>query len=651
MLMSFPHKISVMMLSILLWAIMAGAAKRPPVLANEQTLEQLSRVLVKAADYHPFPTWQERTKWATVDESVRRLYVKEAEPLFNYNWPDLPATLFLEFKRNGNRSRYEKPHFDRRTRLGQMVIAECLEGQGRFLDDISNGIWAICEESFWGLPAHMSAQKAGNGLPDVSEPIVDLFAAETAGLLAWTHYLLGPELDKVSPLLRPRIETEIERRLLEPCRSRDFGWMGFPDRTPNNWNPWINSNWLTCVLLMEKDEGRRVQAVSKILHSLDRFLEGYGDDGGCDEGPSYWGRAGASLFDNLELLSGASKGALNYYELALVQDIGRYIYRVHIVDQYFVNFADGPGMLSPSAELVYRYGKRINDPLMMQLGLFLPRTTGLGRIASLGRELTAIFEPMPAYEAAATAPMIRDHFFKDIQVMTARSKAGSRSGLYVAAKGGHNAESHNHNDVGHYIIYQDGQPMIIDAGVGTYTAKTFSAQRYEIWTMQSAYHSLPTIDGVMQQAGREFQARGVKYRANDTSAQLQFDIAGAYPAEAGLKNWLRTIELVRGKEVKISEKFSLDKAAKEIVLSFLTPCRVGKASAGKATLVSTMTAGQPAAELQLLYDAGTFSLQTEEIVLDDERLKSSWCEGLTRIQLIAVRPPQQAEWVIRFIEK
>jgi hypothetical protein len=626
----------------------AFAAQRMPLLAAEQIRQQLPRVLVRLDDYHPFPTWHEQPAWQALSDSVRHFYIKQAEELLNYQWPALPATLYLEFKRDGNRNHYEEPHFDRRTRLGQLIIGECMEGRGRFLDDIANGIWVICEESFWGLPAHMSAQKAGVGLPDVAEPIVDLFAAETAGLMAWAHYLLGSELDKVSPLLRSRMKLEIERRLLQPCREREFDWMGFPDRTPNNWNPWINSNWLTCVLLMEKDPERRVQDVTKILRSLDRFLAGYGDDGGCDEGPGYWGRAGASLFDNLELLYGASHGALNFYHVPLVQEIGRYLYRVHIADRYFVNFADGPGILSPSSELVYRFGKRIDDPLMMNLGLFLPRTMGIGRIGSLGRELPGLFEAPPGPNPACRAPLVRDHFFKDIQVMIARSIAGSSRGLYVAAKGGHNDESHNHNDVGHYIIYQEGQPMIVDAGVGTYTAKTFSAKRYEIWTMQSAYHSLPTIDGVMQKNGREFQATDVRYTCTDKMAKLQLDMAAAYPAEAGLKSWLRSIELLRGQEVRIQEHYDLTTPAQEITLSLLTPCTIVVDRPGQARLTSTMAGQQKPAELTLVYDASVFQIKTEAIPLDDERLKSTWGGQLMRILLIAAKPPQRAEWVVRF---
>src|SRR5215831_13265845 len=107
-------------------------------------------------------------------------------------------------------------------------------------------------------------QKAGTGLPDVGEPIVDLFAAETSGLLAWTAYLVGDLLAHVSPLLPERIRQEIDRRILTPCLARnDFWWMGFTERSVNNWDPWICSNWLASALLVEPDAQRRQAAVGE----------------------------------------------------------------------------------------------------------------------------------------------------------------------------------------------------------------------------------------------------------------------------------------------------------------------------------------------------------------------------------------------------
>src|SRR5919107_3713622 len=163
---------------------------------------------------------------------------------------------------------------ERRLRLANLVMAELFENRGRFLDEIANGIWAISEQTFWGSTAHLGLQKAGTGLPDASEPVVDLFAAEAAALLAWTDYLLGARLDSVSPRLRERIRYEVDRRVLTPALERDdFWWMGFGARRDvNNWNPWINSNWLASVLLLENDPARRVRAVHKIMRSLDAFL-------------------------------------------------------------------------------------------------------------------------------------------------------------------------------------------------------------------------------------------------------------------------------------------------------------------------------------------------------------------------------------------
>ncbi len=126
-----------------------------------------------------------------------------------------------------------------------------------------------------------------------------------------------------------------------------------------------------------------------------------------------------------------------------------------------------------------------------------------------------IFSAAEIAQAEAYAPQPRDTWLPVIEVMAARDQAGSAHGWYVAAKGGHNNESHNHNDIGEFVVYRDGLPLLIDAGVETYSRKTFSPQRYEIWTMQSAYHNLPTIDGVQQAPGEQFAARDVLYQASD----------------------------------------------------------------------------------------------------------------------------------------
>ena len=616
--------------------------------------EKIEQVLIPRDQWHPWPGWSERSAWENLPASVRKDLIANGEEYLGYAWPDLPATLFLEYRREGNRSRYEREHFARRTALTHLVIAECVEGKGRFLDDIVNGIWAICEESFWGVAAHVGAQKAGSGLADPEEPIVALFVAETGESLAWTDYLLAEQLDRVSPMVRKRIRCETDRRILTPCLERDdFGWMGFRGRRVNNWNPWCNASWLTCALLVEPNEARRTAAVAKIVRSLDHFLDAYADDGGCDEGPGYWSRAGASLFDCLEMLHSASDGAINVYDRPLVQQIGRYIYRVHIAGDLFVNFADASARAHPPAELVYRYGKRIGDDRLAAFGAYVFRRSldegspFAGRNAyTVGRCLPKIHNVAELKKARAEPPLVRDVWLDGIQVMTARCKDGSTEGFLVAAKGGHNAESHNHNDVGNFIVYRDGRPILIDAGVETYSRKTFSSRRYEIWTMQSAYHSLPTIDGVMQSPGRRFAAKDVSHEATDDYAQLRLDISGAYPKEAGVTSWMRTIRLNRGRDIVVTEQYALEKPAGEITLSLLTPCKVTQEKDGQLRLETADGQGLHIA-VRVVYDAGKLKPILETIPIEDGRLRSVWPERLTRILLKADEPATRDTWTLR----
>ena len=140
----------------------------------------------------------------------------------------------------------------------------------------------------------------------------------------------------------------------------------------------------------------------------------------------------------------------------------------------------------------------------------------------------------------------------------ARRRAGTTEGFYFATLGGHNAESHNHNDVGNYVVYLNGNPMLVDVGVETYTAKTFSSKRYEIWTMQSAFHNLPTINGVMQAAGRQFEARDTSFQSDNTSAEFRADLAAAYPKEAGVNKWLRSVQLNRtANNIAVTDRYHI----------------------------------------------------------------------------------------------
>jgi hypothetical protein len=615
--------------------------------------DDLPARILSRADYRPYPTIDDRAAYEGLPPEVRAARIAVGEEYLRYDWPPLPATLFMEYRRTGNRSNYEAPHFARRRALASLVLAECVETQGRFLDEIINGIWCLCEESFWGIPAHNELTRhPGAPLPDTSDRSVDLFAAETAGLLAWTVYLLGGRLDAVSPVIGERIRRETRVRVLDIYLLSDAShWMGLsPDtrnRPVNNWNPWCNSNCLSAAMLLEDDPARRVGAVTKALRSLDRFLDSYKPDGGCDEGPGYWDRAGGSLFDCLDILGGATAGAIDIWSEPLVQNIGRFLYRAQIADNYYVNFADGGAKVRISADLAYRFGRRIGDDRLTALG----RTTFQQTIhdgvysdvpQSLLRALPALFDFAALSEGEAVAPLIRDVWMPGIEVMAAREHEGSDRGFFVAAKGGHNAESHNHNDVGQCIVFYNAEPVLVDVGVEVYTAKTFGPNRYDIWTMQSGYHNLPVVGGFDQAAGEGYAARAVAYRADDTAASLTLDIAGAYPADAGIRSWRRTVRLERGavSEVQIIEDFALD-TAKRIELHYMSVAKPDLEQAGRIRLAAG------ADFVALDYNPVALSASTKRIDLTDPRLAATWGEALYRTTLTSRADQTAGLWTLR----
>jgi hypothetical protein len=264
----------------------------------------------------------------------------------------------------------------------------------------------------------------------------------------------------------------------------------------------------------------------------------------------------------------------------------------------------------------------------------------------MGRRLPALFALPTLPPSPAAPPLPRDVWLPEIEVMVARDNAGVTEGFFVAAKGGHNAESHNHNDIGNFVIYIDGKPVLVDAGVETYTAKTFSEQRYEIWTMQSAYHSLlPTIEGVQQLPGAEYKATHVRYTADDAAATLILDMAAAYPPTAHIDRWQRTVTLQRGKAVQIQDDYTLSTQPRIIVLSLVTPCAVDLRMPGIIRFNERSILGERVSGAgQLTYDATIFVPTIETISITDERLGGTWGEALTRVVLQAEQPAAQDCW-------
>ena len=166
-----------------------------------------------------YPKYKDRAAWQVFPESLRSKYISEGEKYIGYDWPAVKATEYLEFTRTGDRGAAEWPQNQRRAALQTLVMAELMEGKGRFMDDIVNGVFTFCEQTYWGASAHFYMYKEdespGDGDPttnlsDIDNPIVDLVVGEIAADLAWIWYYFQEEFDKISPVVSRRLKSEIK---------------------------------------------------------------------------------------------------------------------------------------------------------------------------------------------------------------------------------------------------------------------------------------------------------------------------------------------------------------------------------------------------------------------------------------------------------
>ena len=563
-----------------------------------------------------YPDAGQREKWAAVPEDFRQ----ETEEL-GRKWKDIPypmltATQFMAFVRSGSRVAWEKPYFDRRRKLAAMTAAYCVTGDTEYLDGIADGLWCICEETSWVISAHNGSDHPGvlpvseRILPDYRNPYIDLFAAQTAMILTYVFELAGTEMDRISPLIRRRVRDCIEQRILIPFETRDdFWWMGFIRKDLCNWTPWIVSNvMITAVSGIRGDKARLSALLERACLMLDRYLDVIPEDGGCDEGVGYWNMAGGALLDCLEILEHVTGGKMSFRNNSKIRNMMDYPRKAYIGHGWCVNFADCDAKPELNGERLRRAGEMLDLPELVTFGSAFRMTPAmhLSDTPQMARLLNALFHDCPVIpEGERTG----DEWLPDLQVRILRGKR-----MTLICKGGHNAESHNHNDVGSFMLYTDGAPEVADAGNMVYTAKTFSAKRYEIWNIRSAYHNVPMIGGYEQEAGRKSAARDVVCLPDG----LQLDAAACYPEEAGAERFRRSLTLdPEGKAVVLDEIGTAGDVPVEwhFMLRNKPVIREGVVLAGK---------------IRMTADPG-MEISAEEIPVEDTRMARSFPGSLWRL--------------------
>jgi hypothetical protein len=434
--------------------------------------------------------------------------------------PEQPDDLFLEYSKNGNRTHWQKVASERRRRLVHLVLAECLENKGRFLPAVEQYIAALCAEKTWVMPAHDGKLTNFNG----TAITIDLGSSALAWNMATADYLLG---DKLSPAARQAIRRQVRKFVLDPYKAMIAGtqppyWMA----STNNWNAVCHAGVIGAALEQIESPQERALFVAGAEKYIQNFLAGFTDDGYCSEGLGYWNYGFGHYVLLAETLRQATGGKLDWMTWPQVKAPARFGANIQIMNGISPAFADCHVDAKPSPAVMYYVNRRFGMGLTQYDELDLSLVQGSLFEAMLYSFPNSASATAPAKEAAK-GPGLRT-FFEQAGILIGRPAAGSECRMGVALKGGNNAEHHNHNDVGSYVVVVGDRAVLLDPGAETYTARTFSSRRYESKLLNSFGHPVPVVAGQLQKEGRESQALILGTDFSDQADTLRMDIASAY---------------------------------------------------------------------------------------------------------------------------
>ncbi len=481
--------------------------------------------------------------------------IRRAEALLDEPIPDQPDELYLEFSRTGNRTHWQNVANKRRVRVRTFALAECAENQGRFLAALEEFIAALCAEPTWVMPAHDRKLTNFNG-----EAVdIDLASSALGWELATADWLLG---DRLSADTRALIDENLRKRIIDPYREMFTG-----ARTPNWWTRTTN-NWNAVCLAgvtgtglarLASREERAEFVVCAERYSLN-FLAGFTPDGYCSEGLGYWNYGFGHYVLLAETVRQATAGGVDMLLRPEVRAPAMFGANIQIIGGVAPAFADCSVTARPDTPTMYFVNRA--------LGLGLEGYESLTPGQVTGNLFSAMLFNFPnaASEAELVAvddagPGLRSSF-GDAGILIGRPALDSDCVMGVALKGGNNAEHHNHNDVGSYVVVVGSRPVLLDPGGEVYTARTFSSKRYDSKLLNSFGHPVPVVAGKLQRTGRDARGEVLASDFTDEADTLQLDIASAYDVPE-LEELTRTFVYSREGEgsLTVTDRVKLAEAA------------------------------------------------------------------------------------------
>ncbi len=469
-----------------------------------------------------------------------------------------------DWKRRGQRGDYDRQMYAIRTRLNRMWMAALLEVPGAVpvCEDILYAYlhlhsWSLSAhhfenvlEDYWDIPVDPYDETGRiRGIGRSRKQCLDLCSCSGAAILAEMAQTLEGALD---PNLLRWARQECVERVLKPFMSLS----PFPhfEVGTNNWSGVCMSSIGIAAIYLITDPNTLAPVIMRVLEGLQRHESGYKEDGASPEGFGYWQYGFEYMLMFIDLLKRRTGGKID-----LMEDE-----KLHRVAGFGTDCCFGPSIKLPFGDCSWR---GILDEAVRRytgsLGVTVCPQGDTKRSFDSAWEhgnlmLRHLLWTMQPDEKALAYPRSAVYPVSELFMGFYRTQDDP---LYLLVKGGNNGESHNHNDVGTFVIIRNDTMPVADTAGGKYDKDYFSDKRYTYFATRSGGHNFPIVDGVEQVGHGRCRTKGFKVEQGQEEDIITIDLKGTLEADS-LAGLTRT---VRGRRldgaVTVTDVFELKKPA------------------------------------------------------------------------------------------
>jgi hypothetical protein len=494
---------------------------------TQEQIEMLEKVLPKTK-FQPTPSVRNRLHWDEVASGESgKAYFDEALKALE-KAPEVPISdeIYRRANKEGNRGIYKPRYYRTMDRLEKFIVAECMENKGRFIPQIEVYIDSIMAMKSWLHPNHDDSE---NSVLEGKRVSIDLGARKFGMVLALANALLEDKLpDSLQVEINRQLQWRITDSYLSSCQKEDDksnSWI----RSTSNWNAVCTSGTLFTTIVTSDDYAERINAIGCAINSMAYYLSGFGKDGYCSEGTGYWNYGFGHYLYLAEILFDYSDEKIDLFAFNDPQKLNN-------VAHFPETFQIHNGMYPPFSDGVTRVSAGSDNFAYLMAAKYYGAKKPAVFIPDEAVQKIIGWDGLENYTAPnETSSLPENTYFNDFGIVISRGK--EQIPLSIAIKAGHNAENHNHSDVGSYVLVLGEDYIAGDIGAPSYTAGAFSKNNP---ARSSWGHPVPRIDNALQSNGIQFCGKIDYTSFTQSNDSVLMDIKPAYEVP-GLESLMRTM--------------------------------------------------------------------------------------------------------------